>query len=166
MTNQTKIFIPFTLALIFFCSFANAQNERLTVESDSIEYDSDSGTSVFEGNVMIARGGLKIDADKVEHFKSTEEGDYIVAYGEPVEFTYESAERELKTQGFSVEAIYWFKTKTMRMTGDVLIKDERTTLRAHEAVYNTETGEMRAISRTAAGEDGGRLQSTIVIDDN
>ncbi len=163
-----KLLFPLTLASFIFCAATVAQSNRLTVESDSISYDADTGNSIFQGNVVIVRGSVELKADTVEHYKDQQQGDYIVANGAPVQFTYDGPDSNFSTKGLSNQTVYRFNSHEIQMIGDVVIQDERTTLRAEEAIFNTETGEMRAISGTAEeqGEGDGRLKSTIVIDDN
>lgn len=165
MKNSFKLLCSLTLATFIFCSTAGAQSGRLTIESDSISYDADTGNSIFEGNVVIVRGSLELKADSVEHYKDEQQGDYIVANGTPVQFTYHVPERDLVTKGFSDHSVYRFESHEIQLVGNVVLQDDRTKLRAQEAIYNTETGEMRAISGSSEEQEG-RMKSTIVIDDN
>ena len=165
-TTALKLLLSLTLALLLPWSVVNAQDERLTVESDIIKFDADTGNSIFEGNVIIARGGLKLFAATVEHIKPEQGDDFIVAKGDPVRFTYDSPERESVTEGSSDQATYMFKEEEIRMLGNVVIHNERTTLNAHEAVYNLQSSEMRVVAAADSEQSSGRLKSTIVIDDN
>ena len=161
-----KILFSLTLAVLLPWSAANAQDERLTVESDIIKFDADTGNSIFEGNVIIARGGLKLFAATVEHIKPEQGDDYIVANGTPVRFTYDAPETDVVTEGSSDQATYMFKKEEIQMLGNVVIHNERTTLNAHEAIYNLQSSEMRVVSTADSEQSSGRLKSTIVIDDN
>ena len=160
-----------TIGYIFLTAFfafagmtVHAQDGQLTIESGSIQYDSESGNSVFVGSVLIVRGGLEIQADRVEHFRESDNGEHLVAEGQPVKFTYESPDTGEMTNGWADDSIYWFERREIELSGNVVIQNDQVTLRAQKAFYNSDTGNVRTISSPAESDE--RAKSTIVIDDD
>ncbi len=160
-----------TIGYIFLTTFfafagmtAHAQEGQLTIESGSIQYDSESGNSIFVGGVLIVRGGLEIRADRVEHFRESDNGEYLVAEGQPVNFMYESPDTGEMTKGWADDSIYWFKRREIELSGNVVIQNDQVTLRAQKAFYNSDTGNVRTISSPTQSDE--RVKSTIVIDDD
>jgi len=160
-----KTLFPFILAFVFSCSVVSAQNDRLTVESDTINYDSETGRSVFEGNVIMGRGGLKLNADRVERHTDSDQGDHLIATGSPLKFTFLAQDSDRRIVGQADQVIYWLKTEEIRFSGNVIIEGNRASFRAKEAIYNTRSGELRVLSGTQ-GQTEYRLRSTIEIDGN
>ncbi len=169
MKNRQVISIfSLTLGLMLLCTAAKAQEDdnSMTVEAGVIRFNSETGNSIFEGNVLITRGGLQLWADTVEHFQAEEEEDYIVAKGSPVKFLYESPESGAITRGSGDQTVYMIGSEELRMIGNVVIQGDRSTLRTHEATYDTKTGEVRAISTTTSNADEGRQKTTVILDDD
>ncbi len=167
MNNQ--IISPYFLVLGLFllCSAANAENDRLTIEADTIRYDSETGSSIFEGDVLITRSGLEIKADTVEHTKNDQDSGFITANGQPVQFTYQPPEGGSMTRGSADRAVFYLDDEEIRMIGGAVISYEQTTLRAHGLSFNLQTGERRTFNeKNSSDSEGSRQKTTIVIDDN
>ena len=148
------------------CVASNADNGQLEIESDDITFNNETGVSVFEGNVVLQRDGLKITAERVEYFREEPEHRYAIAFGSPVRFVHQSSETDAVTEGSADKALYRFDEGELQLSGDVAIDDGQTALRANEVAYDTDTGQMRAISGDTQGTESGRVRSTIVIDDD
>lgn len=166
MKKNSHLLISFVLGLLLSCSAAVAQEKKLTVQSDSIRYHANNGNSIFEGNVVVNRGRLNLWADRVELFQNQQDSDYIVADGSPVRYIERSEDGDIITQGKSNQSIYRYKEDEIQLTGNVEFESDGNTLRAHQLIYNTESREVYASSDGGSESSGGRLRTTVIIDDN
>ena len=166
MKKNPHFLISFILSLLLSCSAAVAQENRLTVQSDTIRYHANNGNSVFEGNVVVNRGRLNLWADRVELFQDQINSDYIVADGSPVRYIERSEDGDIITQGKSNQAIYRYDEDEIQLTGNVEFESDGNLLRAHQVIYNTKSREVYASSDDGSESSGGRQRTTVIIDDN
>ncbi|MYD78015.1 MAG: lipopolysaccharide transport periplasmic protein LptA [Gammaproteobacteria bacterium] len=166
MKKNPYLLISLILGLLLSCSAAVAQENRLTVQSDTIKYHANNGNSVFEGNVVVNRGRLNLWADRVELFQNEQENDYIVADGSPVRYIERSEDGDIITQGKSNQSIYRYDEDVIQLTGNVEFESDGNILRAHQVIYNTESREVHAFSDSGSEASGDRQRTTVIIDDN
>lgn len=166
MKKNSHLLISFILGLLLSCSAAFAQENKLTVQSDTIRYQANNGNSVFEGNVVVMRGRLTLWADGVELFQNQQDSDYIVADGSPVRYIERSEDGGIITQGQSNHSIYRYEEDEIQLTGNVEFESDGNILRAHRVIYNTESREVHAFSDGGSESSGGKQRTTVIIDDN
>ena len=166
MKKNPHLLISFILGLLLSCSAAVAQENRLTVQSDTIRYHANNGNSVFEGNVVVNRGLLNLWADRVELFQDQKDSDYIVADGSPVRYVERSEDGGIITQGKSNQTIYRYDEDEIQLTGNVEFQSDGNLLRAYQVIYNTKSREVYAFSDDGSESSGGRQRTTVIIDDN
>ena len=163
--NRTVIIFLFTLFFALFGATVNGEQDDLTIQSDFITYKQEAKHTKFEGDVAVKRGDIEISADSVEHHWESDDGEYIVAKGNPVRFTHTVRDKDREIRGSSSELIYLFETQEVWLNENVKIEDNRTTLRTSQAVYNIQTAELKTISRPPDSEGGERQKATISIND-
>ena len=156
----------FILGLLLSCSAAVAQENRLTVQSDTNRYQVNNGKSVFEGNVMVNRNGLNLWADRVELFRNQQDSDYLVANGSPARYIERSEDGGIITQGKSDQTIYRYDEDEIQLMGNVEFESDGNVLRAHQVIYNTKSREVYAFSDNDSESSGGGQRTTVIIDDN
>lgn len=121
------------------------------VTADSLNVDQDSGTAIFEGNVLIGQGDLRISAGRVQVVYSDETGDIaqLEASG-GVTFVTDTEAAEAES------ASYDLTSGTLTLNGDVLLTQGNSALSAEQMVVNLTTGnaQMTGRVRTTFSQDG------------
>ena len=64
-------------------SLPEDREQAIQITADSAMRDEKKGLTIYSGNVVLDQGSLHISADKITVFRINEEGDKIVAMGQP-----------------------------------------------------------------------------------
>lgn len=62
------------------------RDQPITIDSNSATYDDKLGTSVYQGDVVVIQGSMRMDADKLVVYIIAGAIDKLVATGQPVKF--------------------------------------------------------------------------------
>ncbi len=84
-------FHPSTAAfLLLYCALSNPgfalpgdREQAIHISADKALRDEKKGLTVYSGNVVLDQGSLHISADRITVYRIVEEGDKIVATGQP-----------------------------------------------------------------------------------
>jgi lipopolysaccharide export system protein LptA len=121
------------------------------ITADSLNVDQASETAIFEGNVLIGQGDLRISAGRVQVVYSEETGDIaqLEASG-GVTFITETEAAEAEN------ASYDLTSGTLTLNGDVLLTQGASALSADQMVVNLDSGNARMTGRvrTTFSQDG------------
>lgn len=101
----------------------------------------DNGVSVLQGNVRIRQGTLQVDADRAEIHRRDGDIERIVLTGAPARL------RQVSDSGEPLDArartvTYTMSDEVMVLTGDVVIRQPRGTLRGETVRYDIDTGRL------------------------
>jgi len=124
----------------------------IEVTADSLAIDQDTGRAIFDGNVIIGQGDLRITAGNVAvvYGSDTSEIAELIASGG---VTFVTATEAAEAQ----EARYDITTGILTLTGDVLLTQGASAISAGSMVINVTTG-------TASME--GRVRTVLQQGDN
>jgi lipopolysaccharide export system protein LptA len=120
-----------------FGGVAHDATQPVEVTSDSLSIDQTSGNAVFEGDVIVIQGELRMAAARIEVIYSETDGartvqDVIATGGVLVTRGPDAAEGE--------EALYDVPSSILTMTGDVLVTQGATVISGDEMVVDMTTG--------------------------
>lgn len=131
------------------------RNAPVEVTADTLAVDQANGSAVFEGNVLVGQGELRLSAEElrieyanVEGSSRTEVSRIIASGGVTLVSGEEAAEAQ--------EAIYTLADSRIVMTGDVVVTQGPNALSGDRLVVDLETGagrvegSVRTIIRTTA----------------
>lgn len=65
---------------------ADAEKQPVQVEADRLEIDEQRDLSIYQGNVLIIQGELRLQADRVEIRGAQGKAEQMIATGKPVKF--------------------------------------------------------------------------------
>ena len=150
--------IPFFAALMcFFAGAAPGQTNidlggmqvdtsaAIEVTADSLAVDQDTGSAVFQGNVVIGQGELRLSAGTVEIIYVAQTNDIarLVAAG-GVTFTTATEAAEAQNADYNIE------TGLLTLSGDVLLTQGASAISAETMTINVADGtaEMQGRVRT------------------
>lgn len=113
-------------------------NAPVEVTADGLSVDQDTGQAIFEGNVLIGQGDLRIAAQRVLVVYNGDSGDIsrLEASG-GVTFVTATEAAE------AASAVYNLDTGALSMSGSVLLTQGATAISADRMDVNLETGAAR-----------------------
>lgn len=122
------------------------------ITADTLSVDQDSGTAVFEGNVVIGQGELRLSAGAVEVVYNGDTGQIsrLSASG-GVTFVTDTEAAEASAANYDLEA------GTLLLSGDVLLTQGASAISADTMRINLTTG---------AAQMDGRVRTIFVQGDN
>lgn len=130
--------------------------QPLSIDSDTSFGDIQSATLVYEHNVVVQQGSLKITANRLEIDGSSGEGaEIFIATGTPATYS------QLMEDGSLVEAKaneirYDRINRVLTMTGDAELKQKGSLVRASLVRYNIETQQLNA---ERGDDENGRVRT-------
>ena len=115
-----------------------SRNTPVEVTADALSVDQQNGSAVFDGNVLVVQGDIRLSAGKVTVEYKQENGkpsgiSRLLASG-GVTFVTASDAVEAREAAYSVEG------GTVRLTGDVLLTQGPNAIAGDTMVINLETG--------------------------
>ena len=120
-----------------FGGVAHDSSQPVEVTADSLSVNQTTGNAVFEGNVIVVQGDLRMAAGRIEVIYSTEGGDravqeVVATGGVMVTRGTDAAE--------GAEARYAVQTALLTMSGDVLVTQGPTAIAGDRMVVDMATG--------------------------
>lgn len=112
------------------------------VAADSLSVDQDTGTAVFEGNVVIGQGQLRIAAGRAQVVYDGTTGD-IASFDASGGVTFANGTEAAEAQS----ATYNLQTGELILEGDVLLTQGASALAADRMVIDVNTGNARMDGR-------------------
>lgn len=125
--------------------------QPVTIDADSVSFNKAKGYAVYEGNVSIEQGTLKIKAAKIEIFAPNNDIDRIVANGAPVSFQQKMDDGKFAI-GKANNVQYKVKAKQLTLSGNASLSQDKDTFSSPNIVYSIATGELTA-GGTPAGSN-------------
>lgn len=112
------------------------------VTADTLNVDQDTGTAVFDGNVLIGQGTLRLSASRVEVIYNETSGEIsrLNASG-GVTFVTETEAAE------AASAVYDLAGGTLTLSGDVLLTQGPSAISAGQMIINLSTGSAQMSGR-------------------
>lgn len=122
------------------------------VAADSLSVDQDTGTAIFEGNVVIGQGALRISAGRAQVVYDGASGD-IASFAASGGVTFANGTEAAEAQN----ANYDLQNGQLVLTGDVLLTQGASALAAERMTIDVATGnaQMQGRVRTVFQQDGG-----------
>ncbi len=131
--------------------------QNIEVDSERDWFDIQNKIAVFEENVVITQGTLRITADHLEVAENSETGSRsFTAEGSPATYQQELEDGNI-IRAEAAMIRYDENAQVLTMSGDVKVTQAGSQIQGHEIVYNFATQQMRAIR----GEDESDRVTTI-----
>lgn len=107
----------------------------IEVTADSLSIDQDTGRAIFDGNVVIGQGALRVTAGRVEVVYGTDTSEIaqLIASG-GVTFVTESEAAEAQTASYDIT------TGMLTLEGEVLLTQGASAISAGRMLINVSTG--------------------------
>ncbi len=166
--NLKTIFILSVLTL--FAGHAAAEKADRTkpvdLSADKAEYDGLNKTGLYEGNVVLTQGSIRIQADKVVVKADKRGTTFATASGSPVSFRQKLDGSSDFIEGYGERLEFDTKSDTVQLIDRAFIKRGQDELRGNYISYNSRTEVFRVDGRSnssnaAAPTGGGRVHVII-----
>lgn len=146
-----------TLAAPLAVALPEDRNQPIQLEASRGQLDQKTGVSVYEGNVVITQGSMRLAADTATIYIKDNNFQRMDATGNPANLRYKSALDKPEIQGTSKRVEYDVASAKVVMTGGVRVVQGQDIFTGDRLEYDLKDDVIRA---KGAGENG-RIQFTI-----
>jgi lipopolysaccharide export system protein LptA len=166
--NLKPIFLICLLAL--FSGHASAEkadrSKPVDLSADKAEYDGLNKTGLYEGNVILTQGSIRIQAEKVVVKADKRGTTFATASGNPVSFRQKLDGSNDFIEGYAERLEFDTKSDTVQLIDRAFIKRGQDELRGNYISYNSRTEVFRVDGRdnhstAATPTTGGRVHVII-----
>jgi lipopolysaccharide export system protein LptA len=132
------------------------RNKAIEIQSNEAIRIEPKGLTVYEGNVAIDQGSMKIRADKVSVYNTGSKVLRIVCQGNPAEFEQRPSVDAVPVMAKGNTITYNLETEIILLTGNASLVQEDATLSGERIEYDLKQEIIRA-----KGGDGDRIRMVI-----
>lgn len=133
------------------------RNQPIQLEASRGQLDQKTGVSIYEGNVAITQGSMRLTADTATIYVKDSSFQRMDATGNPANLRYKPAADKPEIQGTSKRVEYDVASAKVVMTGGVRVVQGQDVFTGDRLEYDLKDDVIRA---KGAGENG-RIQFTI-----
>ncbi len=133
------------------------RNQPIQLEADRAQLNQQTGISVYEGNVVIVQGSMRLAADTATVYLQNGSFQRMEAVGKPVNLRYKPAANKEEIQGVSQRVDYNVTTAQIVMTTNAKITQGQDVFTGDRIEYSLNDDLVKA----QGGAKGGRVQFTI-----
>ncbi len=157
--RMIKIFTALLFMLSITSVFALKEDveKPVHIDADSVLFNKTKGLAVYEGNVSIVQGTLKITAFRIEINAPNNEIQRIIATGNPVSFQQKMDDGKL-AKGSAKKLVYQVAEKRLLMDGNAQISQNNDKFSSNHIEYSTRTGELKAGKNKKVPGSKGRVK--------
>jgi len=146
-----------TLAAPLVAALPEDRNQPIQLEASRGQLDQKTGISVYEGNVVITQGSMRLTADTATIYVKDSSFQRMDAVGSPANLRYKPAADKPEIQGTSKRVEYDVASAKVVMSGNVRVVQGQDVFTGDRVEYDLKDDVIRA---KGAG-DNGRIQFTI-----
>jgi lipopolysaccharide export system protein LptA len=153
--NLHRLFILLTLGTCLNISQTFAlpddREQPINVSADKAFKSEKLGTTIYEGNVLITQGSIRVSGDKISIYDKAGTVTKMIAEGQPAKFKQKPdvQSTDVIANGSTIE--YDINAETLLLLGDALLKQESRTTNSNKITYDMNTEVVNA------GDNTGRV---------
>ena len=111
------------------------KDQPIHLEADSVEIDDTSGVSVYQGNVVVTQGSLKLWADKMWIHRKNGVMDRITTRGNPTHFRQLLDDSNEETRGSAKQAEFYVQKDEIHLIDDAELEQKQDKFRSDRIIY-------------------------------
>lgn len=126
-------------------ALTNDRSQPINIQADKATIDDAKGMAVYEGNVVITQGSIRINAQRVTlNYTANQNLDKVTAEGAPVQFqqTPEGGKEDLHARALRME--YFADKDTIALSQEAELWQGKDSFSGCHITYNTQTGIIQA----------------------
>lgn len=132
------------------------REQPMTLEADSVSIDESTGVSLYEGNVVVAQGSLRLWADRLWIHRRDGRTEKLISEGAPTRFRQLTDDRQ-EVRGRALRAEFYVDRDQLLLFDEAVLEQGADQFRSDRIVYN------RATSQVLAGTSADGKQRVRVI---
>lgn len=158
-----RFFTPiFSVILLILSSMAHSlpsdKDAPVDIEADSGEMDQAMGTTIYQGDVIITQGSMRLEAQKVTVLYKNKKPYRLTATGTPARFKQKPDESKPWVHGAANKIVYLMHSEEVILTDNAELKQGGDSFRSDRIVYDRAKAKLKA---GAAAEGKQRVKATI-----
>lgn len=153
------------LCVMLFCwqpmamALPSDSNQAIHITADSATRNDQTGITLYQGDVLLTQGSLKVSGDSIELRQTGNTITTIIAKGRPAEFQQRPAVSKEITHAYGRVLDYNIHTKELEITGQAKVTQGADIFSGNRIVYNINKSTVNAFSD--ASTNGERVQIVI-----
>lgn len=120
------------------------RDQPMRLEADSVSIDDASGVSLYEGNVVITQGSLKLWADRLWIHRRNGETEKIVSEGNPTRFRQLLDGDGEEVRGQALRAEFFIDRDELLLYDNALLEQGPDQFRSDRILYNRASAQVKA----------------------
>lgn len=136
------------------------ENEEIQIQADYMKFDLATGSSIYEGNVRIIQGTIKLTGDKVIVTRKGNDIQDIHVDGNPARYL-QDEDTANKVDAISQHMEYAAQTHRLVLTVDATLEQADHTVVSQRIVYDTQNKVILAGKSSSSDQTGDRVSITL-----
>ena len=142
----------FSLTAPYLHASASTDAEQeITIFSDRAELDRKTGMVVYQGNVILTQGSLKIESDKLTLLRIDGQLQQAIADGKPARYQQAVGETSELTKASGEQINYFADERTIKINGDAELAQEGNLFSGEQIIYDLNNE--RVMASNQSGQD-------------
>ena len=112
------------------------KDQPIIIEADSMEVDEGKGITIYQGNVDLEQGSIRMKADKVTIMQSKGKTDRIIADGNPVKFRQRPDGKDEDVVGNALRFEYESTSELIYLIGDAMLTQGGSSVKSDRITYD------------------------------
>ena len=141
-------------------ALSSDRDQPMNLEADSVSIDEQTGVSLYEGNVVITQGSLKLWADRLWIHRRDGKTHKFISEGQPTRFR-QLTDDQQEVKGRALRAEFYVDRDELLLFDEALLEQGADQFRSDRIVYNRANSQVRA----GASADGKQRVRVIIEPD-
>ena len=138
------------------------REKDINIGADLLTGDDNTRVTVFEGNVVITQGTMRITANKVTVKEDPERNKFYVANGAPVTFRQKREKADDYIEGFAQRAEFDDKSAKLKLFDKARLKSAQGEISGDLITYDTNRELFEVNGGAQSGVPGSRVKATLI----
>ena len=138
-------------------ALSDDRNQPMNLEADSVSIDEETGVSLYEGNVVITQGSLKLWADRLWIHRRDGKAQKFISEGQPTRFR-QLTDDQQEIRGLALRAEFYVDRDELLLFDEAVLEQGPDQFRSDRIVYNRANSQVRA----GASADGKQRVRVII----
>ncbi len=143
------------LVTVHTWALSGDRDQPMTLEADSVSIDESTGVSLYEGNVVITQGSLKLWADRLWIHRRNGKTEKMISEGSPTHFRQLSDDQQ-EVRGHALRAEFYVDRDELLLFDEAELEQGNDRFRSDRIVYNRGNSQVKA-GASAEGKERVRV---------